>query len=214
MCHPRAFFAFLAEDPGAACSDLVALDCRDKPGTDGEEAGSGMTSDSIHIAFVVAIADNGVIGRDNGLPWKLSGDMAHFKRLTMGKPIVMGRKTWESLPKKPLPGRPNIVVTRDPAYRAEGADLAGSADEALALARRRAVEAGVDEIMVIGGAQLYYEMLDHADRLYITEVHAAPQGDVAFPAFDPEKWREVSRALHRAGDRDSADYSFVMWQRA
>ncbi|MEX0838302.1 MAG: dihydrofolate reductase [Parvibaculum sp.] len=168
----------------------------------------------MHVCFVVAIADNGVIGRDNGLPWKLSSDMAFFKRVTMGKPVIMGRKTWESLPKKPLPGRPNIVVTRNAAYVAEGAELAMSASAALALARALAVQAGADEIMVIGGAQLYAEMFDHADRLYITEVHAAPDGDVSFPAFDRRQWREVSRERHAAGEKDSADYSFVVLERA
>ena len=168
----------------------------------------------VHVSFVVAIADNGVIGRDNALPWKLSSDMAFFKRVTMGKPVIMGRKTWESLPKKPLPGRPNIVVTRDAGYAAAGAEVATSAAAALARGRALAVEAGVDEIMVIGGAQLYAEMFDHADRLYITEVHAQPEGDVDFPAFDRRQWREVSRERHKAGEKDSADYSFVVLERA
>jgi dihydrofolate reductase len=168
----------------------------------------------VHVCFVVAIADNGVIGRDNGLPWRLSSDMAFFKRVTMGKPIIMGRKTWESLPKKPLPGRTNIVVTRNAGYAAEGAELAMSASAALALGRALAVQAGADEIMVIGGAQLYAEVFDHADRLYITEVHAAPEGDVSFPAFDRRQWREVSRERHAAGEKDSADYSFVVLERA
>ena len=142
-----------------------------------------------HVSFVVAIADNGVIGRDNGLPWRLSGDMAFFKRVTMGKPVIMGRKTWESLPKKPLPGRPNIVVTRDTAYGAEGAEVVTSAEDALKRGIALAAELGADEVMVIGGAQLYAETFDHATRLYITEVHAAPDGDVSFPAFDASQWR-------------------------
>lgn len=167
----------------------------------------------IHVSFVVAIADNGVIGRDDSLPWRLSGDMAYFKRVTMGKPVIMGRKTWESLPKKPLPGRPNIVVTRNADYVAEGADLAMSASAALALAQALAAQAGADEIMVIGGAQIYAETFDRADRLYITEVHAAPEGDVSFPAFDRRQWREVSRERHKAGEKDSADYSFVVLER-
>ena len=168
---------------------------------------------TLHISFVVAIADNGVIGRDNGLPWRLSGDMAFFKRVTMGKPVIMGRKTWESLPRKPLPGRPNIVVTRDPSYRAEGAEVVTSAEKALAHGRVLADELGVDEIAVIGGAQLYAETFDHATRLYITEVHAAPEGDVSFPAFDATDWREVSRERHAAGEKDSSDYSFVLLER-
>lgn len=168
---------------------------------------------TVHVSFVVAIADNGVIGRDNGLPWKLSGDMAHFKRVTMGKPVIMGRKTWESLPRKPLPGRPNIVVTRDPAYVAEGAEAVTGTEAALARGIARAEEAGVGEVAVIGGAQLYAEMFDHATRLYITEVHAEPEGDVSFPAFDVSKWREVSRERHEAGEKDSAAYSFVLLER-
>jgi dihydrofolate reductase len=166
-----------------------------------------------HVSFVVAIADNGVIGRDNGLPWRLSGDMAFFKRVTMGKPVIMGRKTWESLPKKPLPGRPNIVVTRDTAYGAEGAEVVTSAEDALKRGIALAAELGTDEVMVIGGAQLYAETFDHATRLYITEVHAAPDGDVSFPAFDASQWREVSRERHEAGEKDSAAYSFVLYEK-
>ena len=168
---------------------------------------------NVHLSFVVAIADNGVIGRDNDLPWKLSGDMAHFKRVTMGKPVIMGRKTWESLPRKPLPGRPNIVVTRDPAYVAEGAEVVTGTEAALARGIALAREAGASEVAVIGGAQLYAEMFDHATRLYITEVHAEPEGDVSFPAFDMSKWREVSRERHEAGEKDSAAYSFVLLER-
>lgn len=168
---------------------------------------------TIHISFVVAIAENGIIGRDNNLPWKLSGDMAFFKRVTMGKPVIMGRKTWESLPRRPLPGRPNIVVTRDPAYVAEGAEVATSAEAALARGIALAEEAGVGEVAVIGGAQLYAETFDRATRLYITEVHAAPEGDVSFPGFDRRQWREVSRERHEAGEKDSAAYSFVLLER-
>jgi dihydrofolate reductase len=166
-----------------------------------------------HVSFVVAIADNGVIGRDNGLPWRLSGDMAFFKRVTMGKPVIMGRKTWESLPKKPLSGRPNIVVTRDAAYGAEGAEVVTSAEDALARGAALAAELGTGEVMVIGGAQLYAETFDHATRLYITEVHAAPEGDVSFPAFDASQWREVSREHHEADEKDSAAYSFVLYEK-
>lgn len=167
----------------------------------------------MHISYVVAIADNGVIGRNNALPWRLSGDMAFFKRITMGKPVIMGRKTWESLPRKPLPGRTNILVTRDPSYRAEGAEVVHSAEEALARGSAVAASDGVDEVMVIGGAQLYAEMFDRATRLYITEVHAAPEGDVSFPAFDAAHWHEVSRERHKAGEKDSADYSIVVMER-
>lgn len=169
--------------------------------------------DQLHIAFVVAIADNGVIGRANGLPWRLSGDMAWFKRITTGKPVIMGRKTWDSLPRKPLPNRPNIVVTRDAGFRAEGAEVAASVEAALMRGRALAEAAGADEIMVIGGAQIYDAALDAADRLYITEVHAEPEGDVSFPSFNPREWREVSRERHAAGEKDTADYSFVVLER-
>lgn len=168
---------------------------------------------TLHVSFVVAIADNGVIGRDNDLPWRLSGDMAFFKRVTMGKPVIMGRKTWESLPRKPLPGRPNIVVTREAAYRAEGAEVVTSAEAALVRGRELAGQCDVDEIAVIGGAQLFAETFDHATRLYITEVHAEPEGDVSFPAFDAARWVEVSRERHEAGEKDSAPYSFVLLER-
>lgn len=167
----------------------------------------------MHVSYVVAIADNGVIGRDNALPWRLSGDMAFFKRITMGKPVIMGRKTWESLPRKPLPGRSNIVVTRDAGYPAEGAEIVTSAEAALARGRELAKACATDEIMVIGGAQLYADMFDSATRLYITEVHAKPEGDVSFPGFDAAQWREVSRERHVAGEKDSADYSFVLLER-
>ena len=161
------------------------------------------------LAIVVAIAENGVIGRDNGMPWRLSGDMAFFKRVTMGKPIIMGRKTWESLPRKPLPGRPNIVVTRDEDYVAEGAEVFTDVAEAVAHGVDLARQSGADEVAVIGGAQIYAETIDACDRLYITEVHATPEGDTYFPAFDRSEWREVSRERHEAGEKDSAAYSFV-----
>ncbi len=165
------------------------------------------------LAIVVAIAENGVIGRDNGMPWRLSGDMAFFKRVTMGKPVVMGRKTWESLPRKPLPGRPNIVVTRDETYEAEGAEVFTDVAEAVARGIDLAKESGAEEVSVIGGAQIYAETIDACDRLYITEVHATPEGDTHFPAFDPSAWREVSRERHEAGEKDSAAYSFVTLER-
>ena len=168
---------------------------------------------TVHVSFVVAIADNGVIGRDNALPWRLSGDMAFFKRVTMGKPVIMGRKTWESLPRKPLPGRTNIVVTRDAGYVAEGAEVVTGTEAALKRGFELAKRVGVDEVAVIGGAQLYAEMFDHATRLYITEVHAEPEGDVSFPAFDMSQWQEVSRERHEAGEKDSAAYSFVLLER-
>lgn len=164
------------------------------------------------ISFVIAIAENGVIGRDNAMPWRLAGDMAFFKRTTMGKPIVMGRKTWESFPKRPLPGRPNLVVTRDAAYDAPGAEVFASLDAALARGEALARDMGADEVMVVGGSEIYRQALPRASRIYLTEIHARPEGDAHF-AFDRAAWREVSRERHPAGEKDSADYSFVVLER-
>ncbi|MEN6542300.1 dihydrofolate reductase [Parvibaculum sp.] len=164
----------------------------------------------MHISFVIAIAENGVIGRDNAMPWRLSGDMAFFKRTTMGKPIVMGRKTYESFPKRPLPGRPNLVVTRGANYEAPGAEVFSSLDGAIARGVELAGEGG--EVMIVGGADIYRQALPRATRIYLTEVHAKPEGDAHFD-FDRAGWREISRERHAAGEKDSADYSFVVLER-
>lgn len=156
------------------------------------------------LTLVVAYARNRAIGRDNALPWRLPGDLAHFKRTTLGAPIVMGRKTWESLG-RPLPGRRNIVISRDAAYAAAGADVAGSIDAALALA------GDVPEVFVIGGAQIYAQALDRADRIVATEVHAEVQGDAFFPPLPAEGWREVSRAAQPA--ENGYAYDFVDYAR-
>lgn len=160
-----------------------------------------------NLSLIAALSENGVIGRDNGLPWRLPADLAHFKRLTLGKPIVMGRRTWESLPGL-LPGRTHIVVTRTPAYDAPGARVARSPDEALALA------GDVDEVMLIGGAALYAAMLPAVSRMYLTRVHAEVDGDACFPAFDPAAWREVAREDHAADAKNPCPYSFVTLVRA
>lgn len=168
----------------------------------------------MHIALFAAVADNGVIGRDNGLPWRLSTDMKRFKATTMGKPLVMGRRTWESFPKRPLPGRPNIVVTRDRDFRADGADVVHSLDEALTLARVRArCIAGADEICVIGGGRVYAQAMSVADRLYITHVLASLEGDTHFPPIDPAVWEAVSVEEHPAGEKDSHATRFVVYHR-
>lgn len=148
------------------------------------------------VSFVVARADNGVIGRDNALPWHIPDDLRHFKRLTLGKPVVMGRKTWESLG-RPLPERDNIVVTRNPGYHAGGARVVRSLAEALA--------GDAAEIMVIGGAAIFAEALPLATRVHLTEVHDAPEGDVTMPGFGRD-WRETGR-----DDRDG--HSFVTLER-
>ena len=167
----------------------------------------------IHISFFVAVADNGVIGRANGLPWRLAGDMAHLKRTTMGKPLIMGRKTWDSLPRKPLPGRPNLVVSRDAGLAAPGAEVFSDVDAAVRRGCELAKAAGVDEVIIFGGAAIYAALFDRATRIYLTEVHDRPDGDAFFPAFDRTRWREVSREFHAAGEKDSSDYSFVVLER-
>jgi dihydrofolate reductase len=155
------------------------------------------------ITLHLARADNGVIGRDGALPWRLPADMKRFKLRTMGKPMIMGRKTFESFP-APLPGRRHIVLTRDTAWAANGAEVAHSPAAALALA-------GGGDIAVIGGAEVYALLIEQADRIELTEVHAAPEGDVAVPAFTG--WREVAREDHAAeGDRPA--YSFVTLERS
>ena len=165
----------------------------------------------MEIVFVVAVAENGVIGAGNAIPWRQKSDMARFKALTIGKPVIMGRKTFESLP-RPLPGRTNIVITRDPAYRAAGAVVTTSAVDAEAIARGDALRRSVTEIAVIGGAEIYRQWLDRADRLEITEVHARPEGDTHFD-IDKAEWDEVGRIRHPAGPDDSADYSYVTYRR-
>ena len=164
------------------------------------------------VVFVVAIANNGVIGRAGGLPWKLSTDMKRFKELTMGKPVVMGRKTWESFPKRPLPGRLNIVISRDPAFRAEDALTARTVEKALELAEDgRGTPDG--EIAVIGGGEIYRQALPYADRLYVTHVMADIDGDTRFPAIEPADWRIVSSQDFPAGEKDSQATRYVVYER-
>ncbi|OVZ61256.1 dihydrofolate reductase [Pigmentiphaga sp. NML080357] len=156
------------------------------------------------LILIVAYASNRVIGRDNALPWRLRGDLAHFKRTTLGHPIVMGRKTWESLG-RPLPGRQNIVVTRDPAYAAAGATVVHTLDEALAAAGQ------AEQIYVIGGAQIYAAALERADRIIATEVHADVPGDAYFPPLPAGQWRETAREPQPP--EDGLAYDFVSYQR-
>ena len=156
------------------------------------------------ISLVVARGRNGVIGRDGDLPWRLRSDLQRFKAITIGKPCLMGRKTWESLPLRPLPGRLNLVLTRDQSYEAEGmakgALVCATLDEAIEIARETAEEENVDEICIIGGTALFEAALPRARRLYVTEVDAAPEGDARFPDFDPADWTEVSTEPHEAGE--------------
>ncbi|WP_019601301.1 type 3 dihydrofolate reductase [Teredinibacter turnerae] len=169
-------------------------------------------SDEISVALVVGVAANGVIGRDNGLPWRLPKDLAYFKRVTMGHPIVMGRKTFDSIG-RPLPGRTNIVVTRNPTWQAEGVDVCHSLEDALVLARDVATQTQVKQIMVIGGAEFYRQMLPQADRLYLTEVHADVVGDAYFPEFDRSRWQQLSAERHEADSGNPYAYSFLVLER-
>lgn len=164
------------------------------------------------IVLLVAVAENGVIGAGGAIPWRLKADQQRLKTMTMGKPVVMGRKTFVSL-RRPLPGRTNIVVTRDPFYRAEGAVVTTSFDAARAVATGDALRRFATEIAVIGGAEIYAQWMGIADRLEITEVHARPEGDTYFTAIDPAAWEEVARVRNPAGPDDSADYSYVTYRR-
>ncbi|GAA0726134.1 dihydrofolate reductase [Sphingomonas japonica] len=157
------------------------------------------------IVFYLARATNGVIGLGGRLPWHIPADLKRFKALTMGKPLVMGRKTFESFP-APLPGRRHIVLTRDPDWHADGAEVAHDPDAAIALA------SGASEIAVIGGAEIFALLLPRADRIELTEVHASPPGDAVVPAFEPVEWREAFREEH-AADADTPGFAFVTLQR-
>ena len=167
---------------------------------------------SLNIVLVAAVAENGIIGAGNSMPWHIPSDLKHFKGLTLGRPVIMGRKTFESLG-RPLPGRFNIIVTRDAFRLPDGVTRAGSLDDALSLARQQAELDRVDEIMVIGGGQLYAAALPLADRLEITRVHAAPDGDTVFPRIDPGQWRMTVARPGLRGDRDTADVTYQTFER-
>jgi len=167
---------------------------------------------SPEIVLIVAVADNGVIGCRGAIPWRLKSDMKRLRALTMAKPVVMGRKTFVSIG-RPLPGRTNIVVTRDASFRARGAVVTTSAADARATARGEALRRFATEIAVIGGAQIYSEWMDLADRLEVTEVHARPEGDTYFALIDAAIWKEVARERHPAGPDDSVDFSYVTYRR-
>ena len=164
------------------------------------------------VALVVAKAENGAIGRGGVLPWHLRSDMRYFREITMGKPIVMGRRTFKSLPRV-LDGRLNIVLSRDRGFVAPDAVMAHSLKEGLDAARASAARTGASEIMIIGGEELFREVLPQADRIYLTEVHASPKADTWFPDLDPNEWRELSREAHPAGPKDDHDFSFVVLDR-
>lgn len=171
-----------------------------------------MPGKDARIALVVAVAENGVIGWQGGLAWHQSSDLKFFRKVTMNKPLVMGRKTFESIG-KPLDGRDNIVITRNTSFESPGILVAANLEDALQLAQEKAHERGVDEISIIGGAQIYELTLPVADRIYLSEIHASPEGDTFFPEIDKAQWRETSRERHTAGPKDSADFSIVVLER-
>ena len=160
------------------------------------------------ISMIAAMAHDRVIGKDNQMPWHLPADLAHFKRVTLGKTVLMGRKTFESIG-RPLPGRRNLVISRNPDYQAEGIEVVGSVEAALALLAGSSVE----ELMVIGGGHLYAEMLPSADCLYLTRIDLAVEGDTRFPAFDDGQWQRVDCESHPADEKNPHPYSFETWQR-
>lgn len=171
-----------------------------------------VVNDLVPLAIIVAVADNGVIGRDNALPWHLPGDMRYFRQVTMGKPVIMGRKTYDSIG-KPLPGRSNIIISRDPNFAADGIQVVRSLAAAHALATEIARIDGVDEALVMGGAQIYELALPLAQRIYFTEVHAHVEGDAVLLPIDWNSWREVARQRHSSENSDEYDYSFVRYER-
>ena len=164
------------------------------------------------IALVVAMGENRAIGHGGDLPWRLHSDMRYFRKITMGKPVIMGRRTFKSLPRV-LDGRVNIVLTRNAAFEAPGAIMAYHLEEALDVARKAAAKAGIDEIMVMGGEDVFREVLPEVGRIYLTEVHAAPHADTWFPDLDMSEWREVLREPHEAGPKDDHAFSFVVLER-
>lgn len=166
----------------------------------------------LEISFVVAIAENGVIGNEGDLPWKLSSDLKRFKALTIGKPVIMGRKTYQSIG-KPLPGRENIVITRDAGFTAEGVHVVASVEEALSLGERLARASGGNEISVVGGGQIYAQTLDRATVLYVTHVERALEGDTRFPPIDPAIWQSGDEEHVPEGPKDIYSTRFVTYRR-
>lgn len=166
----------------------------------------------IGVILVAAVAENGVIGRDNQMPWRIRSDLKYFRAVTMNKPVVMGRKTYLSIG-KPLPGRTNIVVTRNSDFSAPGILAANSIDHALDAARGDALRRGADAIAVIGGTEIFEQIMPRAGRLALTLVHAKPKGDTYFPRIDPGAWREIERRPQAKGPGDDYGFTFVTYER-
>ncbi|MFZ0426167.1 MAG: dihydrofolate reductase [Xanthobacteraceae bacterium] len=167
---------------------------------------------SLSVILLAAMAENGVIGRHNALPWRLKSDMQHFRAITMGRPVVMGRKTFVSIG-KPLKGRTTIVVSRDPAFAAPGIVVAPSLEAGMAAARGDALRRGADTIVFAGGGEIYAQAMGLADRLVMTEVHKRVDGDAYFPAIDPAIWREAAREEHQPADGDEVAFALVTYAR-
>lgn len=166
----------------------------------------------MQVSIVVAVAQNNVIGSQGDMPWQLSTDLKRFKELTMGKPMIMGRKTFQAIGTA-LPGRTSIVVTRDAKWQAEGVVPVPSIESALALAREVATASKVDEICIVGGGEIYRQSIEHADVLHITQVQAQPQGDTVFPEVDPQIWQETHREEVPKGEKDSAATTYLVYRR-
>lgn len=193
--------------------NLCAVHSSKKPGTNSVSASVILAAmkNQFPLSLIAALGENRVIGVDNSMPWHLPGDFKYFKATTLGKPIIMGRKTWDSLG-RPLPGRLNLVVTRQADLELEGAEVFTSLESAVVRAEEWAQEQGVAEVMLIGGAQLYAQGLAQADRLYLTRVALSPEGDAWFPEFDLAEWALVSEVSNPAVD-DKPAYTFEVWER-
>jgi len=167
----------------------------------------------IRTSIAVAVAENGVIGHDGDMPWKLSTDLKRFKAITMGRPMVMGRKTFQSFGSRPLPGRPHVVISRNPDYRPDGVEVAGDLESGLARARALALEAGVDEVFVVGGGEIYRQALPLADLLHVTHVGARLEGDTHFPPIDPQQFEKIQETQVPAGEKDTYPTSYAIYRR-
>jgi dihydrofolate reductase len=176
------------------------------------DQGAGRGVKDLPLVLVAAVARNGIIGANGGLPWRLSSDLKHFKALTWGKPLVVGRKTFESIGRT-LPGRETIVVTRDPTFAASDVLVAPDIDAALDLAAERARATGADEIIIGGGGEIFAQTIARAGRLFITEVALDAEGEARFPPISPHRWREISRENGERGPHDDADFAFVSYER-
>jgi dihydrofolate reductase len=174
----------------------------------------GLAMKRVPVSIFVAVSRNGVIGRDGDMPWRLSTDLKRFKAMTLGKPMVVGRKTLDSFGGKPLPGRPHVVVTRQNDFAVEGAEVAGSLEDAIERAQVIATETGAEEIGILGGGQIYAQAIALADRLYVTHVEAdIDDGDTVFPAIDPDIFKKVDEIAVPAGEKDSYPTRFATYHR-